>query len=192
MYENESIFVNEFFKAEKKWASNFCESWVRILRGSSRSVKFYETVREYCIAVKAHIDEAKESFRGMGMANAVTLQDQKQNQEVFEKGKGKSKFNYQQRYIGRKCVCGLIHLFENCLHLLKSKQSASWTETKAKREKIRQNICMRSIGAFKIIKRLSNTNILDGLIENSIRKGDNCIKQKSSETSRTSTERLQY
>ena len=76
-YENEKIFVNEFFKTKKKWISQFCESWVRILKNSFRSIKFYETIKKYHIESKTYFDEMKNSsFRKMNMINIATLQSQ--------------------------------------------------------------------------------------------------------------------
>ena len=75
LYENESIFVNKFFKTEKKWTFNFCESWIRILKNSSRFVKFYETIKKYHIAVETHIDKIKKSFRKINMINVVIFQN---------------------------------------------------------------------------------------------------------------------
>ena len=118
------------------------------------------------------------------MVNAI-LQGQQQNQKTIEKGKGKSKFN-QKRHADKQCVCGLIHLFENCPHLIKAKQPIDWTEIKEKRENIRQKICMRSVNCFRVIRHISNTNILNGLTENSIEKG------KNQQESETVAELLQY
>ena len=96
-YENEEIFVNEFFKAKKKWVSQFCESWIRILKDSFRSIKFYETVKKYRIESKTYFDEMKDSSRRMSMVNVATLQGQDQNQQqqpqnsIDNQRKGKSK-----------------------------------------------------------------------------------------------------
>ena len=140
---------------------------------SSRFVKFYEIIKQYRVAVEKHFNKTKDSYRKMNMTNAI-LQDQKQNKKTIEKNKNKSKFNDYQK----KCVCELIHLFENCPHIIKTKQSIDWIKIKKKRENIRKRICLKSINNFKTIKHISNTNILNNLIENSIEKEKNQIKQK--------------
>lgn len=64
LYGNEAIFVNKFLKSEKQWTPSFCETWVRSLRAAKSPVKFYETAKEYRIAVELHLDETKDSSRG--------------------------------------------------------------------------------------------------------------------------------
>ena len=85
-------------------------------------VKFYEIIKQYRIAVEKHFNKIKNSsFRKINMVNAI-LQDQQQNQKTIEKNKDKSKFN-QKRHVDKQCICELIHLFENCSHFIKIKQS---------------------------------------------------------------------
>lgn len=103
------------------------------------------------------------------MANAASLQGQEQmqqpqetaNQETGNQNKGKSK-SKEERLATKKCVCGLVHLFEKCPHLVQSNRPPGWTESKKKREDIRQQICMRSVKVFKAIKRTTDACFANG------------------------------
>ena len=183
-YENEKIFVNEFFKTKKKWIFQFCESWVRILKNSFRPIKFYETVKKYRIEPKTYLDEMKDSSWKVDMANVASLQGQKQQPQKTAKQKNKSAW-----LTTKKCVCGLMHLFEKCPHLVQLNQPPGWTESKKKGEEIRQQIRMQLIEVFKSIKRISDTDILDDLTEDLVNKGNS---QKENESSRNVAEFPQY
>ena len=153
LYENEEIFVDQFLNVGKKWTFNFCETWVQSLMTALKLVKFYEIIKQYRIAVEKHFNKTKNSsFREMNMINAI-FQNQQQNQKTIEKNKNKSKFN-QKRHADKQCVCGLIHLFENCSHLIKVKQSTDWIEIKKKNVKI---FVKKSIWNQSIVSRLSDT-----------------------------------
>ena len=52
LFGSETIFINEYLQSGKKWAPNFCENWVMQHRAAKTTVEFYETTREYRIAVE--------------------------------------------------------------------------------------------------------------------------------------------
>ena len=63
LFGSETIFINEFLQSGKKWAPNFCENWVMQHRAAKTTVEFYETTREYRLAVESFLNEAKSTSR---------------------------------------------------------------------------------------------------------------------------------
>ena len=123
-----------------------------------RFVKFYKIIKQYRIVVERHFQKTKDIFR-VDMTNVTSLQDQEQQSQ--KKGKSSKK-----AWLAiKKCVCGLIYLFEKCLHIVQSNQSFDWTKIKKERDEIQQQICMRSIVIFNAIKRIIDTKILNNLTE---------------------------
>ena len=78
LFGSETIFINEFLQSGKKWGPNFCENWVMQHRAAKTTVEFYETTREYRLAVESFLNEAKSTSRNQ--ANAAPLQGQMQEQ----------------------------------------------------------------------------------------------------------------
>ncbi len=46
-FGSDVIFVNEFLRAERKWAPNFCENWVMQHEAADKSIEFFKTFRYY-------------------------------------------------------------------------------------------------------------------------------------------------
>jgi hypothetical protein len=174
IFGSDTIFINEFLQAGKKWAPNFCENWVMQHRAAKTTVEFYETTREYRLAVEAFLVNDSKSSRGQ--ANAATLQGQTQEQT---KKKGQSKASQpedgqskeeKERAIfkDKKCVCGVVHLFRDCPYIVSTGRQSGWKEDKVIRNDIRQKI-QKNIRFFVAIKKLTNTNILEGMTEDSVK-----------------------
>ena len=85
LFGSETIFINVFLQSGKKWAPNFCENWVMQHRAAKTTVEFYETTREYRLAVESFLNEAQSTSRNQ--ANAASLQGQMQDEN---KGPGPS------------------------------------------------------------------------------------------------------
>jgi hypothetical protein len=47
LFGSDATYTKEFLKAGRKWASDFCDSWVREHRAAGREVDFFHTTREY-------------------------------------------------------------------------------------------------------------------------------------------------
>ena len=84
-------------------------------RAAKTTVEFYETTREYHLAVESFLNEAKSTSRNQ--ANAASLQEQMQDENKGPGPSQSSQWNGQSkeaRFKDRKCVCGKIHLFRLC------------------------------------------------------------------------------
>ena len=170
LFGSETIFINEFFRSGKKWAPNFCENWVMQHRAAKTTVEFYETTREYRLAVESFLNEAKSTSRNQ--ANAASLQGQMQDENKGPGPSQSSQWNGQSkeaRFKDRKCVCGKIHLFRLCPYIVKSARPPAWKEDKTVRNEMRQKI-QSNIRFFMAIKKVTDTNILDGITEESVKK----------------------
>jgi hypothetical protein len=47
MFDDDVIFVSEFLRAERKWASTFCDNWENQLKTAEKSVDFFKIIRAY-------------------------------------------------------------------------------------------------------------------------------------------------
>ena len=70
-FGSEEIFVGEFLKAGRVWAPAFSDTWVRIKQGSFQSINFYETTRQYRMAVEEVLSESR-SAASRNQGNAAT------------------------------------------------------------------------------------------------------------------------
>jgi hypothetical protein len=68
-FDDDVIFVSEFLRAERRWASTFCDNWENQLKTAEKSVDFFKITRAYRLVV---IRENSSSSR---TANAAILQD---------------------------------------------------------------------------------------------------------------------
>jgi hypothetical protein len=70
-FDDDVIFVSEFLRAERQWASTFCDNWENQLKTAEKSVDFFKITRAYRLVV---IRENSSSLsRIIATANAVTL-----------------------------------------------------------------------------------------------------------------------
>ncbi len=54
-FDFETMFVEKFLIADRKWASTFCDNWILQKRAIERNVYFAETIREYKNVVKKNL-----------------------------------------------------------------------------------------------------------------------------------------
>jgi hypothetical protein len=160
-FESDVIFVNEFLRAERKWAPNFCENWIMQHEAADKSIEFFKTTRYYRNACEAHL---KDEFPH-DHANAITLQGKTQDQSAQrdEAQKSKDKKDNPSKKEARKCVCGEIHEFEECPYVVSSTRTSDWTEDKKIRDQNKQKL-QEKLWILKVIKRICNINILDEAI----------------------------
>ena len=168
IFGSETIFVKKFLKAGRTWAPNFCDNWVQQKRAAERSIEFFQTTRQFRLAVEESISQAKSVVRGQ--ANSATLQEVPQDQEgsTNQKSSNQSTNRKNNRNKSddrdRTCVCEKTHLFKLCPYIHTSNRPSNWKEDKkvknAAREKIRP-----SWGYYRAIKTVTNTDILDGITE---------------------------
>ncbi len=77
-FDFETMFVEKFLIADRKWASTFCDNWILKKRAIERNVHFAKTIREYKNVVKKNLKIVEH-------ANAATLQNQSQSQSQSQK-----------------------------------------------------------------------------------------------------------
>jgi hypothetical protein len=173
LFGSDVIYTKEFLKAGRKWAPDFCDSWVREHRAAGREVDFFHITREY----RNEVEMTLKNARIAGQAN-VTLQGKTQNQvgqsgqnlesghslgSGHNHGSGHNCLGHEdEKFKGRKCVCGEVHLFKECLYLVTSARKPGWTENPTIREEIRQKIKKNS-RYLTVIRQITDINILDGL-----------------------------
>jgi hypothetical protein len=159
LFGSDATYTKEFLKAGRKWAPDFCDSWVREHRAAGREVDFFHTTREY----RNEVEMTLKNARIDGQANAI-LQGKTQDQAEsgHSHGSGHCPGHGDDKFKGRKCVCGEVHLFKECPYIVTSARKPGWTENSTVRDEIRQKI-KKNLRYLTAIKHITNTNILDGL-----------------------------
>jgi hypothetical protein len=165
LFGSDATYTKEFLKAGRKWAPDFCDSWVREHRAAGREVDFFHTTREY----RNEVEMTLKNARIAGHANA-TLQGKTQDQAEsghcpgsgHNHGSGHCPGHGDEKFKGRKCVCGEVHLFKECPYLVTSARKPGWTENPTIREEIRQKI-KKNPRYLTAIRQITDINILDGL-----------------------------
>jgi hypothetical protein len=130
-------------------------------------VDFFHTTREY----RNEVEMTLKNARIAGQANA-TLQGKTQDQASqsghspgqsgHNHGSGHCPGHGDEKFKGRKCVCGEMHLFKECPYIVTSARKSGWTENPTVREEIRQKI-KKNPRYLTAIRQIIDTNILDGL-----------------------------
>jgi hypothetical protein len=72
-FDFETMFVEKFLIADRKWTSTFCDNWILQKKAIEKNVHFAETIREYKNAVKKNLKTVEH-------VNAVIFQNQSQSQ----------------------------------------------------------------------------------------------------------------
>jgi hypothetical protein len=85
-FDNEIIFVFEFLKVERKWASIFCDNWKIIHNAVDKKIDFFKTIRAYKNAYQ--IEFSISSFKHVNLA---TLQEQTQDEQSSSQSKEKDR-----------------------------------------------------------------------------------------------------
>jgi hypothetical protein len=157
-FGNDVIFVHEFLRAGKRWAPVFCETWAIQHQAAEKPLDFFKTTRAYRDAYENFLRDEKTTARGM--AGAATLQgagqDQADPHTCTKNGKG------DEKHKGKTCICGQIHLFSQCPYIVSANRTPGWKENTKVRNEARQKIQQKPY-IFHSIKRVADTNILDGM-----------------------------
>jgi hypothetical protein len=100
-FDFETMFVEKFLIADRKWTSTFCDNWILQKRAIERNVHFEDTIREYKNAVK-------KTLKIVEHANIIILQNQSQSQSQSQK----STFSIStesDKSDKRQCSCENMH-----------------------------------------------------------------------------------
>ncbi len=150
----ETMFVEKFLIADRKWASTFCDNWILQKKTIEKNVHFAKTIREYKNAVKKNLKIVEH-------VNAITFQNQSQSQSQSQKStfsiSSESDKNEKRQY-----VCEVMHDWKNCEHIVKSVKSLNWKCNQQKRKWIK-NAILKSRSLFHAIQRIIDIDILNDI-----------------------------
>jgi hypothetical protein len=117
-FEDDTIFVSEFLRAEYKWAFIFCDNWKYQLDAAQQTVEFFRITRSYRNAVLKESGNAAIEPTSR-YSNAIILHGKKQNQsDQKAKKKPLNNKSSNDKFKERKCVCDEMHLFKECLYIV--------------------------------------------------------------------------
>jgi phage gp36-like protein len=161
LFGSDAIYIKEFLKAGRKWASDFCDSWVREHRAAGREVDFFHITREYRNEVEMTLKNARNGGHNQVNATLNGL-DQVGQKSMDQASHSPGSGHKDDKFKGRKCVCDDVHLFKECPYIVTSARKPGWKENSTVREEARQRI-MKNVRFLTVIKHITNTNILNGL-----------------------------
>ncbi len=161
LFESDVIYTKEFLKADRKWASDFCDSWMREHRTVDREMNFFHIIREYRNEMKMILKNARNDDHNQ--INAIILHEQNQVDQSDHNHESDHCFDHEdEKFKNRKCVCDEMHLFKKCLYIVTSTRKLEWTKNSAIREELRQKIKKNSRYLI-VIKQIIDINILNEL-----------------------------
>ena len=85
-------------------------------RAAKRSIKFFQTIRQFRLAVEKFLNHAKSTIE-KSQANSVILQRVFQNQKKSFNQSSNRKNNRQSDDHNSICVCEKTHLFKLCSYI---------------------------------------------------------------------------
>jgi hypothetical protein len=192
IFYDDVIFVSEFLRAERRWASTFCDNWENQLKTAEKSVDFFKITRAYRLVVIR--ENSTSSSRAI--VNAATLQGVIQNEsfnqnEQSNKSKSK-KHNHsinQNQKDDDKCICDEMHSFKKCSYIVKFNRKKEWKKDKNVRNQMREQIKKRLM-IHRAIRHITDTNILNELDDSYKKKRSENISSSSAELKASSSFRF--
>jgi hypothetical protein len=162
-FDFETMFVEKFLTADRKWVFMFCDNWILQKRATLRNVHFEETIREYKNA-------AKKNLKIVEHANVATFQNQSQSQSKKSTSSICSD-HHDEEDKARQCICDCMHDWNKCDHILKSIRSSNWKFNSQERKWARKAI-KNSRWLYFRIKNMTNIDILNEI------KSEDCKNDK--------------
>ncbi len=151
-FDFETMFVEKFLIADRKWISTFCDNWIMQKKAIERNVHFEDTIREYRNVVKKRLKIVEH-------VNVVILQNQSQSQSKKSTSSICSD-QHENNDKARQCICECMHDWNKCDHIRKSIKSSNWKCNSQEKKWVRKTIKNNRWFYFKI-KNMTNTDILD-------------------------------
>ncbi len=186
-FENDTIFVSEFLRADHKWAFIFCDNWEYQLDAAQQTVEFFRITRSYRNTVLKESDSAAiENVTISRYSNAAILHGKKQDQ-ADQKAKKKPLKNKSSndKFKGRKCVCDEMHLFKECLYIVTAVRKPGWKENAKTLNEARQRI-LKNARFRTATKVITDINILNGL------RDDETAQKEDTETAKLNGTMTQF
>jgi hypothetical protein len=162
-FDFETMFVEKFLTANRKWAFMFCDNWILQKRATWKNVHFKETIRKYKNAVKKNLNIVEHT-------NVVILQNQSQSQSKKSTSSICSDYHDDEDKT-RQCICNCMHDWNKCDHILKAIKSSIWKCNSQERKWAKKAIKNNRWLYFKI-KNMTNIDILDEI------KSEDCKNDK--------------
>ncbi len=153
-FDNDVIFVHEFLRASKRWASVFCETWIIQHQAIEKFLNFFKITRVYKNAYENFLKDEKTIVKDI--VEAVTLQKADQNDSHICTKKNDDK--HKDKF----CICDQIHLFSQCSYIVSVNKTPEWKENFKIRNETRQKIQAKLFMIYSI-KRIADINILNEL-----------------------------
>jgi hypothetical protein len=164
-FDFETMFVEKFLIADRKWTSTFCDNLILQKKTIEKNVYFEETIREYKNVVK-------KKLKIIEHVNVDILQNQSQSQSQSQK----STFSIStesDKSEKRQCLYEVMHDWKNCEHIVKFVKSSNKTRNQQERKWLR-NAILKSRKFFFSIKKIIDIDILNDIkTENCYRKNNN-------------------
>lgn len=155
---HEVLYTKDFLKAGRRFAPLFCDTWAQSKRAAGKTLSFFKTAMEYRLAAEAYGKDG-----AAGTANAATLQGFPQVGSDSTTSNSTSKPTRKDRYKNTPCLCGEIHMYNACPYLIVKNRGAGWKSDRKVHDKIRTELS-KNLSKFNIVKKLSNTVILNGIV----------------------------
>ncbi len=174
-FEDDTIFVSEFLRAEHKWALIFCDNWEYQLDAAQQTVEFFRITRSYKNVVLKENENAAIEVTTSRYLNAVILHDKTQNQEKIQNLSSESGHK-NDKFKERKCVCNEIHLFKECFYIVNAARKSEWKESVKTLNEARQRILKNA--RFKTVIKV----IIDINISNELNEDNETTQKEDTET----------
>ncbi len=170
-FDSETMLVEKFLTANRKWTFMFCDNWILQKRATLRNVHFEETIREYKNA-------AKKNLKIVEHANVAILQNQSQSQSKKSTSSICSD-HHDDEDKTRQCICDCMHDWNKCDQILKSIKSSNWKCNSQERKWAKKAIKNNRWLYFKI-KNMTNIDILNEI------KSEDCKNDKKNKNDKKS------
>ena len=167
----EKRMATDFLKAGSSWAPNFCNMWILSKEAAGLPIVFTDTTTRYRDAVDNEKVSFGGRFRGHAHANATfqgeqlgpqSQEPQPQPQQRDEKELDK----LRKKFKNHKCVCGEVHIFNDCGYIVKAARKRAWKENPKIIALIIQNI-LQNYANYRTISKICDTGIIDNITDDS-------------------------
>jgi hypothetical protein len=140
-FDFETMFVEKFLIADRKWTSTFCVNWIMQKKTIEKNVHFEETIREFKNIVKKRLKIVEH-------VNVVIFQNQSQSQSK-KSTLSICSDHHENNDKTRQCIYDCMHDWNKCDHILKSIKSSNWKCNLQKKKWAKKTIKKQSLIFFQ-------------------------------------------
>ncbi len=171
-FDFETMFVEKFLIADRKWVSTFCDNWIMQKRTIEKNVHFEETTREFKNVVKKRL-------KSVEYVNVIILQNQSQSQSQSQKWTF-SISTENERSKKRQYSCENMHDWKKCEHIVKVVRSSNWKCNQQKKKWLKDTI-LKSRELFFAVKKIIDIDILKNIKTEDCKSKNNNDKKSDNE-----------